>query len=142
MIIESLVENLEFGVIGYNGNFEHLIKCNSVLGKNLTYWDGLANNYLAEVYWKLDGCAFDNQPAPKFMKLDTLILGGCPICIFLPKVEVDKGLVKKLGAENLDIVPIGFMDMHKIGEGKYVCSGLGIAKEYQGNGLSKYLIHA
>jgi hypothetical protein len=80
--------------------------------------------------------------APIFMKMDTLVLGGLAVCMFLHKDDADPALVKELGADGLEHVPIGFMDLHKIDGETFSCSGLGIAKPYQGKGMSKYLIHA
>src|SRR3989338_10332848 len=62
--------------------------------------------------------------------------------MLLPAGLADRGLCEALEATSLDYVPIGFLDLHKIGDGKFTASGLGVAKPYQGLGLSKYLIYA
>ncbi len=139
---DNLVKQVTFGVIGHKQNWGKLIKADSVLGQCILTLDGVKDKKLAEAYWKLDGNAFGKMSAPKFMKLDTLVLGGLVVCMFLHKNDADPALVKELGAEDMEYVPIGFMDLHKVDEKTFSCSGLGIAKPYQGNGLSKYLIHA
>ncbi|MBM3199324.1 hypothetical protein FJZ53_00180 [Candidatus Woesearchaeota archaeon] len=139
--LEDLINNISYGIIAMPENHDALIEEEYVLGKKILKLDALSNKELANAYWKLDSNAFDNQPAPIFMKLDALILGGCPILMMLPKEKTDPQLVKCLEAENLDYIPIGFLDLHKIENGKFTASGLGIAKPYQGKGLSKYMIY-
>ncbi len=139
---ETVLEKMCFGVLCLAENAGHLVKCESVLGKPVVHLDAAADKALTKAYWKLDGNAFDDQPAPIFMKLDTLVLGGLPVAMLLPKEYADPALCESLEAGSLDYVPIGFLDLHKIDEGKFTASGLGIAKPYQGLGLSKYLIYA
>lgn len=138
---KGLFEDLYYGVLAMEENHKHLIKNDSILGKNVLKKDALENKDLANSYWKLDGNAFDTQPAPKFMKDDTLIFGGCPVTMMLPKEKTEGKLVEELEAGDLGHIPIGFMDLHKISDGKFSVSGLGIAKPYQDKGLSKYLIY-
>lgn len=139
--LEGVIEGIYYGILAMQQNHGALVKEDSVFGKPVLKLDALIDKDLARAYWKLDGNAFDDQPAPIFMKDDTLIFGGCPIVMMLPKEETDCKLVDELEAKNLDYVPIGFMDLHKIDEGIFTVSGLGIAKPYQGTGLSKYLIY-
>lgn len=139
--LEGLIDNLQYGLLAMPENHNAMIEEEYILGKKVLKLDALANKELANAYWKLDSNAFNNQPAPIFMKLDTLILGGCPIVMMLPKEKTNPQLIKDLEAENLEYVPIGFIDLHKIEKGKFTASGLGIAKPYQGKGLSKYLIY-
>lgn len=139
--LENIVENITYGLLAMPENHKTMIKEESIFGKEVLKLNALIDKDLAKAYWKLDGNAFNDQPAPVFMKIDTLILGGCPIAIMLPNEQTDPALVKELEAENLEYVPIGFIDLHKIAEGKFSASGLGIAKPYQGKGLSKYLIY-
>ena len=139
---EAVLEEMCFGVLCLAENAGHLVKCESVLGKQVLHLDAVADKGLMKAYWKLDGNAFDDQPAPVFMKLDTLVLGGLPVVMLLPAGFADPELCEDLEATSLDYVPIGFLDLHKIDEGKFTASGLGIAKPYQGLGLSKYLIYA
>lgn len=135
----TIMKDIEFSMIGSN---KELIKCDKVFGKELLWMNALSDKGLAKAYWKLDENAFNGMAASMFMKLDTLILGGYPFVMFLPKEKADKKLVKDIAAEGLEYVPIGFLDLHKISENKFTTSGLGIAKPYQGKGLSKYLIYA
>lgn len=140
--LEEVISNVCFGALAMTDNHSALVKVDNVLGKPVLTLDGLADKELMKAYWKLDGNAFDDQPAPVFMKLDTLVLGGCPIVMMLPKSKVDESLIAELEADTLDYVPIGFMDLHKINDGTFAVSGLGISKAYQGIGLSKYMIYA
>lgn len=140
--LEEVISNVCFGVLAMTDNHRALVKEYTVLGKPVLALDGLADKVLMKAYWKLDGNAFDDQPAPVFMKLDTLVLGGCPIVMMLPKDKVDETLIAELEADGLDYVPIAFMDLHKIDEKTFAVSGLGISKAYQGMGLSKYMIYA
>lgn len=140
--LEEVISNVCFGVLAMTNNHQALVKEDTILGKPVLALDGLADKGLMKAYWKLDGNAFDDQPAPVFMKLDTLILGGCPVVMMLPKDKVEKTLIAELEADGLDYVPIAFMDLHKIDDGTFAVSGLGISKAYQGMGLSKYMIYA
>mgnify|MGYP006291509191 CR=1 FL=1 len=134
----AILDNLSFATLGRGKN---IASGNSVFGKEVLGLNAFENNRLAKSYWKLDGHAFDDQPAPIFMKLDTFILGGLPVTIGLSGEEVETSLLEEIDAEGLEYVPIGFMDMHMNGEKEFTVSGLGIAPEYQGRGLSKYLIY-
>ncbi len=136
---KGIIDSVGFSMIGMN---DGLVCSGEVLGKELLDYNAFHDKKLAKSYWKLDGNAFDDQPAPIFMKLDALIIGGLPVVMMLPQEETDQGLVKELDAEDLGHVPIAFMDMHKTGERDFVVSGLGVAKPYQGMGLSKYMIYA
>ncbi len=140
--LEEVISNVCFGVLAMKDNQPALVKEDNVLGKPVLALDGLADEGLMKAYWKLDGNAFDDQPAPVFMKLDTLVLGGCPIVMMLPKDKVEVALIAELEADGLEYVPIAFMDLHKINDGTFAVSGLGISKAYQGMGLSKYMIYA
>jgi len=96
-----------------------------------------------QAYWLLDQNAFSSsQPAPIFMKMDALVLGGCPVVMMLPNKLTNPELVKELKAQSLEYVPIAFMDLHKISPGNFSVSGLGVAKQYQGKGLGKNMIYA
>ncbi len=139
--LDDIVNSIVYGVMAMPENHETMIKEELVFGKKVLKLDALTDKNLAKAYWLLDGNAFKDQPAPIFMKIDTLILGGCPIVMMLPKEKTDPELVKELEAEQLEHIPIGFIDLHKTAEGKFSASGLGIAKPYQGKGLSKYLIY-
>ncbi len=134
-------DKIKFGVLSFCEN-HNTIDSKEVFGKDILLLDGLKDKQLAEAYWKLDGNAFNDQPAPVFMKQDALILGGLPILMFLPNEYENKGLKETIGAEHLENIPIGFMDLHRIESGKYSVSGLGISNQYQGLGLSKSLIYA
>ncbi len=135
----QILNHLSYAFLGHN--YAEMVCESSVFGKPVLNLDALLDKNLAKTYWLLDGNAFGDLPAPDFMKLDTLILGGAPISLVLPKEYVDPQLVQELEAEHLKYVPIGFIDLHKIGFGKFAVSGLGIAKPYQKKGLSKYLIY-
>ena len=137
MNLKKIIENMQVGVIGYNTSIAE----KECFGKPVLEFDGLNDKDMAEAYWKLDGNAFDSMAAEKYVKLDTLIMGGVPVCLFLDKDNIDFDLKSEYNVD-LSYYPIGFMDLHKKQEGDYVCSGLGIAKQYQGIGLSKYLISA
>jgi len=138
-ISKFVEEKLYAGIIGYEPDIKTM-KC---FDKPVLFFDGLKNNEIAETYWKLDANAFGGceMAAPKYMKLDTLIMGGVPILMFLDKNDIDINL-KNEYKTNLDYYPIGFMDLHFKGNNNFACSGLGIAKQYQNLGLSKYLISA
>lgn len=137
---KKLENTIQAGVIGLPENFS-LIKQNNIFGKPVLLMDGVKNKDIAKAYWQLDGNAFGNMSAPKFMKMDALVLSGPATGLFMPNEMADEDL-KSLMGKDLEYYPIGFMDLHKITEGKFVCSGLGIAQAYQGKGLSKYLIYA
>lgn len=139
---ETVLEKMCFGVLCLAENAGQLVKCESVLGKPVVHLDAAADKALTKAYWKLDGNAFEDQPAPIFMKLDTLVLGGLPVAMLMPAGSADPEFCDAIEAASLEYVPIGFLDLHKISEGKFTASGLGIAKPYQGLGLSKYLIYA
>ena len=136
-----MVADIEFDMIGDN---KHLIakKTNSPhTCKPLLNQDAIKNPEIFEAYCKLDGNAFGGMSAERWVKMDYCILGGFPVVMYLPTETTDPDLVNELGTKNQKYTPIGFMDMHLIGEGKtFLVSGLGIAKPYQGLGLSKYLI--
>lgn len=138
---EELKSKIKFGVVGCSYEPSSLVKYNLANGEKIIHINGLNNKEFANAYWSLDKNAF-GTPAPKYMKLDTIIMGGVGIAMMLPKKYADSSLVKELNAENLKDVPIGFMDMHHNGNNNYSCSGLGIAKQYQGKGLSDLLINS
>lgn len=140
--LEEIIDDVCYGVLAMPENYADLVKEEHIFGKKVLKLDAITDKKLAKAYWKLDGNAFDDQPAPIFMKDDTLIFGGCPIVMLLPKEKVDKTLIAELEADDLGYVPIGFIDLHKIAEGKFTASGLGMAKPYHGKGLSKYLVYA
>lgn len=134
---EYIQKHLYAGVVGHD--IEISKEC---FGKPVLFFDGIADKEMAKTYWKLDGLAFtEGMSAPEYMKLDTLIMGGLPVCLFLKSDEIDGTLIEKFGTD-LEYYPIAFMDLHFKGDGAYACSGLGVAKEYQGNGLAKHLIAA
>lgn len=137
MVKDDMLKNIKIGVIGYDSP----VSSQECFGSQVLSFDGLNDKAMAEAYWKLDGNAFDSMAAEKYVKLDTLIMGGIPVCLFLDEENVDLSLKDEFGSQ-LSHYPIGFMDLHKKSEGSFVCSGLGIAKQYQGIGLSKYLITA
>ena len=126
-------------MIGAN---KELIKNKKILGKEILNLNAMEDQTLSNSYWKLDGNAFEKQSSDKWVKNDTLLLGGCPVVMFLPKEYVEKEVIEDLEANDLNYIPIGFIDLHKISEEKFSVSGLGIAKKYQGKNLSKYLIYA
>ncbi len=135
--LEELIQAISFGMLSDAEAVE-----TKIFGKSVLQMNALHNKKLAESYWRLDSNAFGGtQPAPIFMKLDALIIGGLPVVMLLANELTDSLLVKELGAQDLEYVPIGFMDLHKKSEGIFAVSGLGISKQYQGNGLSKLLIY-
>ena len=140
--LDALLEHITFGTVAAAHNWPTAVKADTVNGKPILLYDGLKNEKMAIAYWLLDGLAFGDTPAPKWVKHDMLINGGLPICMFVDKQHAAPALVGSLKAEELDHVPIGFMDLHPCADGKYSVSGLGIAPPYQGKGLSKHLIHA
>lgn len=138
----DLLGHIQYGILAVTENQDVLMKQQEILGKKVKKIDPLAEKAMVKAYWKLDGYVFGDLSAPMFMKWDTLILGGCPVLMLLPKSEVEVMLVTALDAQDLQYIPIGMLDLHKICDGRFVASGLGIVKEYQGKGLAKHLIYA
>jgi hypothetical protein len=138
---QSILEEIVFGVLTMSSNYSSMVKDNEVMGKTVVGLDALVDKKLAAAYQKLDANAFDDEAAPAFMKLDTLIIGGCPVAMMLPNRYANNDLKKEIGAEDMEYVPIAFLDLHKTAEGKFTASGLGVSKQYHGKGLSKYMIY-
>jgi len=132
-------DSIQYAFLGHN--YQEIVKQQSIFGDPTLWLDALKDKNLGKTYWLLDGNAFDDQPGPPFMKLDTLILGGCPLCLVLPKEDCNPVLVNELEVNGSSHVPIGFIDMHKVSDTTFSVSGLGVSKPYQGMGLSKYLIY-
>ncbi|MFC1704893.1 hypothetical protein ACFLZ6_01025 [Nanoarchaeota archaeon] len=138
---QSILEEIVFGVLGMASNYSSMVKDEEVMGKTVVGLDALVDKKLAETYHRLDANAFEGEAAPAYMKLDTVIMGGCPVAMMLPNRYANNDLKKEIGAEEMEYVPIAFLDLHKTGEGKFVASGLGVSKQYHGKGLSKYMIY-
>lgn len=134
--MKDLDEKIKFVTTGYNK-----IEGKEVFGKSVDNIDPIENKQFATSYWLLDGNAFDNMPAEKWVKFDYVFLSGIPIAMTIPNKYANEELKQKIKAENLKDVPIGFVDLHPINGNKFVASGVGIAKPYQKNGLSKILLY-
>lgn len=135
-IKEFVNKHIYGGIIGYD--IDPKIKT-FFGGKPTLFFDGLNNISAAEDYWKLDAKAFGGSAAQKYVKLDINILGGESYLLLVDSVATYP-VLKEYYKKDTPHYLIGFMDLHKKQDGYFVCSGLGIAPEYHGLGLSKYLI--
>ena len=142
METKQLLEDLVVGIIATTDHIPHMCKANEIFGKPIHTVDAIADPEFAKAYWSLDALAFGSLSSPKFMKMDCVLAGGCSIALLSKQKEVDPQYLQSIGAQSLPLVPIAFLDLHKIAEGLFTTSGFGIAPPYQGLGLSKYLIYA
>lgn len=146
-MVMSLIEKIHAGIIGTEDNKVSGLEETKLFGKPVMFFNGLEDKALAEFYWKLDGNAFEDLSAPEFQKLDCVIMGGLGVMLMLETKELSPEYLKsmKVSDEFLSkhpYLPIGFFDIHKLNNGKSVCSGLGIAKDYQDKKLAKHLLYA
>ena len=142
---DDLESKIEFFTIGSHSC--SLIKKYEVYKKPVHMCSGIARRDIAKFYCLLDQNAFtDSQIVPEFMKVGFSILGGLPILMTLPKSVADPCLVKECEevaeANYINDIPIGFMDLYHLGNETFSVSRFGIAKQYQGKGLSKRLLYA
>lgn len=153
----QLEESMEYMILTTN-NSSAAGFCNwDFNGKNAVFCNGLNDQEIARSYWLLKKNAHGiPQEVPIPMCLEA-ILGGYVILMTMNQKMVDSGLVLDLKAQCLEttpisfgedithyknLVPIGYIDFYHKGKRKFGVGDLGIAKPYQGKGLSKLLISA
>ena len=61
---EEVMKHIKYATLCMHENQKHLIKGDTVQGQEILQLDALQDHALANAYWKLDGNAFGDQPAP------------------------------------------------------------------------------